>query len=146
MLANVIGSMILDVVYLFEDLQPESELHCYGIKMVNKKPKFLVLRSGMPQGLSISPLLSTLAQEFIPPHPGNVAYADDGLFFSEDPEEFYFYLETLGGYGVSIAEEKTKVVDKEKDIKFCGFILNFSKETVTYNMVTKSFRDGDLNE
>lgn len=145
-LSELVGSMLLKIVYIFNSIQKENELSLYGAKQVklkNGKEKFLplILRSGLPQGLSMSPLLSTLAMEFATPHPGLVMYADDGLFLSEDPEEFYFYMESLGGYGVSIEDSKTKVVDKAKDLKFLGCIINFDKETIKYKDMTINFND-----
>lgn len=145
-LSNLIGTMILGVTYKFKELEKENELAFYGLKQVKGKAYPLVLRSGMPQGLSMSPLLSTLAMEFLPPHEGLIMYADDGMFFSEDPEEFYFYMETLGGYGVSIESSKTGLVDKEREVKFLGTYINFSKQTVRWEDKTISFDDPKLDE
>jgi len=92
----------------------------------------------------MSPLLSTLAMEFAPEHEGLVMFADDGLFLSEDPEEFYFYMESLGGYGVSIEDSKTKVVDKDQEIKFLGLYLHFNKRYVRYDDKICKFDDPNL--
>lgn len=146
MLANLVGSMLLKVEYIFDDIEKENELTVYGVKQIKNKLYPLILRSGLPQGLSMSPLLSTLAQEFAPVHPGNKAYADDGLFLSKDPEEFYYYMESLGGYGVSIEDSKTKSVDKTKEIKFCGVYINFSQEYVRYERSKCGFKESRLEE
>jgi hypothetical protein len=154
--------MLLKVTYKFDSLEKENELSFYGFKNVKEYVKIsisntvktikrtrtypLILRSGLPQGLSMSPLLSTLAQEFAPPHPGNKAYADDGLFISKDPEEFYFYMESLGGYGVSLESSKTKSVDKSQEIKFCGVYIHFGEEYVRYGNSKCGFREDRLEQ
>lgn len=92
----------------------------------------------------MSPLLSTLAQEFMPPHEGNFAYADDGLFLHEDNEEFYFYIESLGGYGASLAIDKTKPVDDDHEVKFCGVHIHFGEEYVRYEDSKVKFDDPGL--
>jgi hypothetical protein len=141
-----VGELIIKLTYNFKELEKESELHFYGFKNVKGKMKPLIVRGGMPQGLSMSPLLSTLAMEFIPPHPGLCMYADDGLFFSDDPEEFYFFMDSLGGYGISVAEDKTKLVDKTKDIKFLGCNINFEKEYIEYEGKSIKFSDKNLEK
>lgn len=40
-------------------------------------------RTGLPQGLSMSPILATLAIELLEPPKGLVMYADDGLIISD---------------------------------------------------------------
>jgi len=49
----------------------------------------LIVRSGLPQGLSISPILATLMIEIIKPPKGLVMYADDGLFITNEESEVY---------------------------------------------------------
>lgn len=145
-LSNVVGSILLKLEYIFKDLEKENELSFYGLKSVKGKTRPLIVRSGLPQGLSMSPLLSTLAMEFAPSHPGLVMYADDGIFISDDPEEFYFYMESLGGYGVSIEDSKTKLIDKSKPVKFLGFLINFEEEYVEYEGHRCAFNDKSLME
>lgn len=145
-LSNLIGAMLLKIEYIFKDIEKENELSFYGFKKIKNKLRPLILRSGLPQGLSMSPLLSTLAMEFAPSHPGLVMYADDGMFISDDPEEFYFYMESLGGYGVSIEDSKTKLVDKSKPVKFLGFLINFEEEYVEYEGHRCAFNDVGLLE
>lgn len=144
LLANLVGSILLKVEYIFDSLEKENELSFYGFKKIKNRTYPLILRSGLPQGLSMSPLLSTLAQEFVPSPEGNKAFADDGLFLSEDPEEFYFYMESLGGYGVSLEDSKTKVVDKSQEIKFCGVYIHFEKQYVRVGNMTCGFNEDRL--
>lgn len=140
-LGNLICTLIIRTEYIFKDLVRERELRPFGEIPWRKRFKPLIIREGLPQGLSISPLLATLAQENIPPHEGNSAYADDGIFISEDTEDFYTYMESLLSYGVTIAPEKTRVIDKMKEIKFCGFFINFGKKYVRVKETKVEFRD-----
>jgi len=39
-----------------------------------------IIRRGLPQGLSLSPLLATMVLELFKPPKGLFLYADDGLF------------------------------------------------------------------
>jgi len=43
-----------------------------------------VIRKGLPQGLSISPILATAVLDVLPKLEGLVMYADDGLIIRED--------------------------------------------------------------
>jgi len=52
-LAILISNIIKNIEYRFSELQEESELH------PKAKRKNTLVRTGMPQGLSLSPLLST---------------------------------------------------------------------------------------
>jgi len=67
----------------------------YGIKCkkkneVTQKLRDLIVREGMPQGLSISPLLSTLVIEQLKAPEGLVMYADDGLHLSKEGDHSSF--------------------------------------------------------
>jgi len=44
-------------------------------------------RTGLPQGLSISPILATLVLELVQPPKGLVMYADDGIFICNEGSE-----------------------------------------------------------
>jgi hypothetical protein len=59
-------------------------------KRVIRKERLMIRREGLPQGLSISPLLSTLAIELLKPPTGLIMYADDGVHLSKtgDHSEF----------------------------------------------------------
>jgi ribosomal protein L16 Arg81 hydroxylase len=52
-----------------------------GQKFWNQKPK--LVRKGLPQGLSISPILATMILDSLPPMEGLVMYADDGVILSD---------------------------------------------------------------
>jgi len=49
--------------------------------------KPMMRRTGLPQGLSMSPILATLAIELLYPPKGLVMYADDGLVISEKKQQ-----------------------------------------------------------
>jgi len=46
-----------------------------------------MVRQGLPQGLSISPILATMVLDSLPPMEGLVMYADDGIILSEKENE-----------------------------------------------------------
>jgi len=79
MLAELILKVIINVKYKFDGLADESELFMLDM---NRR---VLLRKGLPQGLSLSPLLCTLAVEQFMPPKGTFMYADDGAFIG--PEE-----------------------------------------------------------
>lgn len=103
LLANLIFKVLKDVRYHFEEeIKNEAEIKkLYPIhkmvyqsvkgfpeKQLVKKLKLMVERFGMPQGLSISPVLATLVlnTENVPKN--LVMYADDGLIFGEDVRRY----------------------------------------------------------
>jgi len=59
-------------------------------KTVIRKERLMIRREGMPQGLSVSPLLSTLAIELLEPPKGLIMYADDGLHLSKNGDHTEF--------------------------------------------------------
>jgi len=87
-LAETVFRVLRDIYYVFDELKPEAELQMVEIPedkldlkaKSNNKP--VLIRHGVPQGLSISPLLATLVLEksHAPQH-NLVMYADDGLIF-----------------------------------------------------------------
>lgn len=78
---------ITNVGYKFEELQKEAELTCTEIKGVKH-----IIRRGLPQGLSLSPLLCTLAVEQFSPPKGTFMYADDGVFIGNEEELKEFFM------------------------------------------------------
>jgi len=49
--------------------------------------KMVMSRKGLPQGLSISPILATAVLKFLPKLEGLVMYADDGLIIKPVEED-----------------------------------------------------------
>jgi hypothetical protein len=79
-LAEVIIRMLMQVEYKYKVLFEEEELKVtYKVEHEGKLlPR--IVRKGLPQGLSLSPLLATLVLELFKPPKGLFMYADDGLF------------------------------------------------------------------
>jgi len=122
----------------------------YGIKCkkkneVTQKLRDLIVREGMPQGLSISPLLSTLVIEQLKAPEGLVMYADDGLHLSKegDHSSFLRWVEQIGYLGITLAPDKSGIV-KEGRFKFLGVIWDLHKQTVTYREHTKTWAGKDV--
>lgn len=136
--------MILDVRYRFKELLAESELEYLGSIKRKKRIYPLIFRRGLPQGLSMSPLLATLGQELLPMHEHNTAYADDGLFITDSLLKFRKYLESLHSFGLELAPEKTNVINKNEEIKFLGTYIHFQKEYIRINDRIISFHDKNL--
>lgn len=86
MLANLVLKAITNVGYTFKEIKEEAELTVAVVEGVNH-----IIRRGLPQGLSLSPLLCTLAIEQFTPPKGLFMYADDGVFIGdkEGLKEFF---------------------------------------------------------
>jgi len=52
-LTKIVGLVIKNIEYRYSELKPESELHPKEMR------KNTIVRTGVPQGLSLSPILST---------------------------------------------------------------------------------------
>jgi len=48
--------------------------------------KIIIYRKGLPQGLSMSPILATLSLDLTSPPEGLTMYADDGLIINDLPK------------------------------------------------------------
>jgi hypothetical protein len=112
-LAISVSTIIKNIEYRFEKLESEAEL----------KPKAgrrnTIERFGVPQGLSLSPLLSTWALEYYGRPENMVMYADDGIyFFKNHMSKFHRWIERMGYAGIEIAPEKSKMIGRR--FKFCG--------------------------
>jgi hypothetical protein len=112
-LAISVSTIIKQIEYRFEKLEPEAEL----------KPKAgrrnTIERFGVPQGLSLSPLLSTWALEYYGRPENMVMYADDGIyFFKNHMSKFDRWIERMSYAGIEIAQEKSKMIGQR--FKFCG--------------------------
>lgn len=106
-LADLILSVLRNIRYVFDELKPEKEiiddslfmrkLSIIMAKMFPRKP--ILVREGVPQGLSISPLLAVMALETTVTPRNLVMYADDGLIFGgsqEDKDKWFLELQELG--------------------------------------------------
>lgn len=120
---HLISTQWTNLVYRVRELKPEMELFMDEGKLT---------RRGLPQGLPISPVLSTLALETMKPPKGLIMYADDGLILDVNEKETQEWLSRLKTYiGAEIAPEKT-MIHKNKVISFLGFTMDFEKNEIMY--------------
>lgn len=90
-LGDLIFSVLKNIKYVYEELKNEAELKNQGevrLKVTTNGEesypvKTLIVRKGLPQGLSISPLLATMTLELTNTPKNLVMYADDGIIFGE---------------------------------------------------------------
>lgn len=125
-------TLIYNVSYNFEELKQEAELKMVG--RVNRfgRIKPLIRREGLPQGLSISPLLATLVLEMIKPPKGLVMYADDGLHITDTShKDFEAWIKKVEYFGVQLEESKSGEVGKV--FKFLGVEFDLGRNTMNYN-------------
>jgi len=83
-LAELIARMLIQVEYKFKHLEKEKELVMDGQVEHNGRMLPHIVRRGLPQGLSISPLLATIALELFKPPKGLFMYADDGIYIGPE--------------------------------------------------------------
>lgn len=74
--------VLVNVGYTWEEIEDEAELKISEGETKSGK-SIHILREGLPQGLSLSPLLCTLAVEQFKPPKGTFMYVDDGLFIGD---------------------------------------------------------------
>jgi hypothetical protein len=120
--------MIMDKIrYTFKTLRPEAEL----IKPSDLGDLKWIYRSGVPQGLALSPLVATLALENKEIPEGIVMYADDGIFIGKE-HTFREFLYNSIEAGAEIALEKTMKIT-QPEFKFLGVMINRKNKTVGHN-------------
>jgi len=130
-LAEVIARMLMQVEYKFKVLFEEEELKVtYKVEHEGKHlPR--IVRKGLPQGLSLSPLLATLVLELFKPPKGLFMYADDGLFIGteEGIQKFKKWLQDVELTGAEQAPDKTGIINKPR-FKFLGCWIDRTAETI----------------
>lgn len=80
LLSGLISRIICNTKYDFVKIAKEEEL-IFGL---SKKNMPMFMRRGLPQGLSISPLLATLALEETQMPKGLFMYVDDGIYIGKE--------------------------------------------------------------
>lgn len=137
-ITKLISNVIKDVEYRWDTLKRESELHW-------EKQENIIDRTGLPQGLSLSPVLCTWALEHYCRPKNLVMYADDGIYFYRNNiTAFTDWMEKMGKAGVQLAPEKSGGLP---DIfKFAGFTFDCNEKTVSSKDETISWRDPSLIE
>jgi len=90
----------------------------------------LIMRFGLPQGLSISPLLCVhyLGSIATTMKPEVVMYADDGVLLWKEKKECDFnqWKTDLRMGGLKVSDEKTKEMNPER-VEFLGCIVNLKE-------------------
>lgn len=141
-LAEYVIKILHSVEYKFPDgLMEEKEMITTNKFVTTAEGKKIpvLLRQGLPQGLSISPVLSTLAMEIFPTKEDIIMYADDGIYVGKDLKKFNSWLEMMSLVGVKLSKSKSKLVDKE--FSFLGFKINRENHTISFEGETKSWNE-----
>jgi hypothetical protein len=87
--AKIVDKILIGIKYKYEGLLPEKELKLFGTKIHGKEEMPVLIRSGIPQGLNISPVISTMVLEANGSPKGLTMFADDGLYlYEENRQEF----------------------------------------------------------
>jgi len=121
--SQIVDKILIEIRYTFKELLPERELQLYGTKLHGGKEKNVIIRAGIPQGLPLSPVISTLVLEMNGSPEGLIMYADDGLYFYEEEKyEFTNWLRRLGNMGIRLSEEKSG--ETVNQFKFLGVWFN----------------------
>lgn len=135
----VISNLIKNIEYRWERLMPETELHTKPHK------RNTIVRTGVPQGLSLSPLLSTWALEYFGRPKNLVMYADDGIyFFKHNMSRFTRWMAKMEYAGVEIAPEKSAPLANQ--FKFCGFEVDRVTKIVSFGTECRRWDAKDLKE
>jgi len=139
-LAKWIGLVIDEVHYKFDrpisKLPKENEIEVNPPSGATKRKIF---RKGLPQGLSVSPILATMVLDSYPKLEGLVMYADDGLIIREKPDgnrEIEKWFEELAETGIIRDQKKSGPVSKT--FKFLGVTFDLEREEVKYKESTYS--------
>jgi hypothetical protein len=105
------------------------------------------VRTGLPQGLSVSPILATAVMACLPFLEGLVMYADDGLIMrwdDESDEEINKWFEELRVLGVEMDPKKSGPVGKQ--FKFLGVEFDLEEEKVSYKKSMYSWKGKDITK
>jgi hypothetical protein len=128
--------------YVFEELRPETELHRINDYTHHKyKSKIPIYRTGVPQGLPLSPVAATMALENEVNMDEITMYADDGILIG-GKDKFKEFVRKAIRIGAEVAPEKTFEVTTE--FKFLGLKFNLEKETVSNGDSYRFWSDKDL--
>jgi hypothetical protein len=141
LLANCIRNIVDFTRYTFGELLQESELIKVDYKHWKAKNKQAIYRSGMPQGLPLSPLAATIALENVIEMPELTLYADDGILVG-GKNKFQEFVRKSIEVGAEIAPEKTKIV--KDNFKFLGVIIDIKNRRVVTDESWISWDDKGL--
>lgn len=119
------------IVYEYKNLRPEDKELKTILIDADQKP--YLTRTGAPQGLATSPLITTLVADKFSYINGLKMYADDGIVVvknDKDIEEMNNFFKRLSWSGTEIAIEKSKWVTGK--FVFLGVELNLDTKKLTY--------------
>lgn len=133
------------VIGLDEKNQPV--IHTEPMEIMSKKGPITIqapyiLREGLPQGLSISPVLATLTMEMFKNPKELVLYADDGVYIGDDWTKFLKWKQDMSLIGAELAENKSRVVKRR--FKFLGCQIDMEKEVIEYKNKIISWWDPEM--
>jgi len=140
LLALYIYNILVKIKYNFKEIKPEEEL-----TLIDNSGKVRKLvRRGLPQGLTISPILSTLALELETKDKWNeiIMYADDGVFIGNSWKKFEEWKKKKLRIGAEVNESKSGIV-KDK-FKFLGIEIDLKNKTVAYGYNKMYWDDPNL--
>jgi hypothetical protein len=130
LLANCIKHIMDNTRYIYDKLRVETELIKVDLKHWRDKKgnKDSIYRSGVPQGLPLSPLAATIALENEVNMKELVLYADDGILIGGE-DKFKEFVQKSIKVGAEVAVEKTRIV--EDKFKFLGLTFDIKNESVS---------------
>jgi len=138
--------MMEDIEYKFDRpllmLPEEKEIRVAPPDRHLRKPK--VSRRGLPQGLSISPILATSVLDSFKKLEGLVMYADDGIIIrekAEDDHEVTEWFRQLSLFGVEVEPEKSGIIKGK--FKFLGVEFDLEKGEVKHRDSVYSWKGKD---
>jgi len=121
----------------------DTELRIIGKKRTKRGVVPLISRSGLPQGLSISPILCTLLLDVVKPPKDLFMMADDGIFLGLMSDlDFRIWSLRLAELGIPQVPEKSRQVLDGK-FKFVGIVWNLKEKTLTCKKTSKTWNWAD---
>lgn len=146
LLSNCIRHIMDNTRYIYDNLKVETELirvdtKFWKAKRKNGTYKDSIYRSGVPQGLPLSPLAATIALENEVNMEELVLYADDGILIGGE-DKFKEFVGKAIKVGAEIAPEKTKIVGD--GFKFLGVYIDMKEEKVVAESGWISWYDKNL--
>lgn len=138
---------------IYNVIKPERELQCKRTEPMTISTKKgdmeidapYIIREGLPQGLSISPVLATLTMEMFKNPDELTLYADDGVYIGNNIDKFNQWKQDVSLVGAELAESKSRLVTTGM-FKFLGCIIDMEKENVVYKGKVISWNDELLAE
>jgi hypothetical protein len=130
LLANCIKHVMDNTRYIYDKLRVETELIKVDYKhwKDKTKKKDSIYRSGVPQGLPLSPLAATIALENEVNMKELVLYADDGILIGGE-DKFEEFVRKAIRVGAEVAPEKTRIT--KDSFKFLGLTFDIKNECVS---------------